>query len=229
VGCNPPYNPCRSTKLYGDEPVKISWRAWIIIIALAMTSCNAITSRQLPSYPNRNPWVTKWLLAPTCQPPCWEHIAPGTTSTADALTLLGQIPGLKIKNYHGSSIEWILDSTDTGWIDDNKGLVSSITLDVNLGESFFLGNVNDVYGLPAQVRLYRCLEGFCEVHLTYPNHNMVIGLLLHNQGNIASQVDIETYSPIGRIQLYQSLDIFHNSFPDIEGTFQIWKGYGQYP
>jgi hypothetical protein len=208
--------------------MKYSRYSLIIVIAFVVTSCGSNIS-QLPEQPYRKPWLAKWLVAPTCQPPCWENIIPGTTSSADALELLNQIPNIKIAYQDTTTIEWLLNGTDSGGIADTNGLVSSITLEIPKEELLFISEVNSAYGPPAQVRLYRCLQGFCEVHLTYPSHNMVITLLVSNKGINGDQVEVESYSKVDRIVLYQSLDMFQNSLPDFRGTFQNWRGYGVYP
>jgi hypothetical protein len=208
--------------------MKLSRYSCMIVVALAITACSPITVR-LPGSTIRTPSLTKWLNAPACQLPCWEHIVPGVTSMADALTLLSQIPGIKITNRNQRNVEWVLDGIDTGWIDSNNNLVYSITLGVDVDERLSLSEVDGVYGPPAQVRLYRCLDGSCEVHLAYPDHGMVISLLLSDKGNNVDQVAIESSSLVGRVMLFQNLDKYYN-FPDyIGGEFIDWKGYKAYP
>ncbi len=202
--------------------------SWIILAILGVASCNPIVLQPSASA-FRNAWLAKWLSAPTCQPPCWENIKPGATSTADALTLLYQIPNNKITYRDKSNIEWVLDGTDAGWITGDNDLVASITLDIHVGENLFLSEVNKVYGLPSQVRLLRCIEGMCEVNLTYPNHGMVVGLLLPNKGNTIDQVSISSSSLVSRIILFEDLEKYHNSPPYTGGIFLDWKGYGDYP
>ncbi len=199
----------------------------LICLSLVITSCSTIKISMPGS--SRNAWVTKWLNSPTCQIPCWENIVPGVTTTDDALKLLSQIPNIKITNPYGSSIEWVIDGTDTGWIDQSNNLVISITLNINRGERIMLSEIDDAYGLPTQARLYRCLEGSCEVHLTYPNHGMVIILGLSDQGSGDDQVDIKSDSLIGRIMLFQSLDRYYSSPDYAGGSYINWKGYTTYP
>jgi hypothetical protein len=212
----------------GAECMKYVLFYSVIVIAFAISSCNRATL-EYSIGTTRNEWLTNWLDHPTCQPPCWESIRPGKTSIADALVLLKQLPNLKITSSNDSSIGWLQDGTDTGWISGSNNTVSSIALQINRGEILLLSEINDIYGPPSNVRLFRCLEGMCEVDLTYPGYGMILGLYLPNIGITSNEVSITSKTRVDSITLFQDLETFIESPSDTGATFIDWQGYSKYP
>lgn len=105
-----------------------------LLLGITIASCAPApsTTTPLPS-----PWLSKWLQQPTCDPPCWESIVPGTSVLGDAVSLLETSPD--VENLRGPSpgyrgeqyIAWSFKSSDSSGeivADDSSLLVKTINL-----------------------------------------------------------------------------------------------------
>jgi hypothetical protein len=198
-------------------------RAFLALTALLLASCARMTTGP------RNTWLTRWLGEPVCQPPCWERIRPGETSLSAAATLVEEMPEVTIARQDAASLSFLLNGADTGYIESQAGTVIQIVLHPNASDALPVTDFVGAYGSPAEVRIRRCVEGWCEVDLVYPAQGLIAGLLLPNTGIGENRVRLFASLGVSQIILVQSTVVYESQALSDGPLVAAWKGYTDYP
>jgi hypothetical protein len=201
-------------------------------IVLLQTSVGCVDREPLPE------WLNNWLENPSCQPPCWEQIIPGSSSIEYAISVLRDTPEFRIYNFstpHPTdqiTMEWrIPGSSDSGFIASGKGSESDIVqvIMLNLNSDLSIEHVLDTYGPPNYVETVRCRTEFfsssCEVNLVYRDLGLVIGLLVGTTYRL-DEIIIRKNLTIDRLVFLSP----SSQTITQEGCLSCteWKGYGVY-
>jgi hypothetical protein len=190
-------------------------------------------STRSPTPEAKYSWWTQWLDQPACVSPCWQKITPGITSMKDALSILENMPEVKItyKNQQGITWRFNQSKTDSGYLYSLQiGTVSAVILGNSTEAKLFLEKVVDSYGSPSFVELYDCREGKCSTLLIYPNSGILLNVFLDNVGENSNQVKVSADSVIENVILIPTgLENFQK-MPEYQGyNLFPWKGYSNYP
>lgn len=178
------------------------------------------------------PWWNSWLDHPACKLPCWESITPGMTTIEKALSILKNIPTIKIKYQSELGISWISkeDNTTGGFLSTDNGVVSIIVLD-SVYSKLTLEKVVATYGYPSYVEPYDCRDGMCATMLVYPDLGMFMDVFIEDLGIGRHKVKIQPETEVGRISLIPTGLENYKKIPTFQdyGILMEWKGYGEYP
>jgi hypothetical protein len=223
-----------------------------ILLALIFSSCNFTQVLTEPTYVPRSDWVNKWLINPTCAPPCFENIIPGKTTMDEAVKLIKQIPGIKIDLYPTSGVppedhifqmQWSYKppSHGSGVIDTDQSGVTVGLIHINFSTSekpVTLQEVISAYGEPMHIDLYDCRPGAfansCAVNIVNNKIGLLIDLFLQDSGNENHQVEIlpservlsVTFIPVEEDSYYK---LMGENNPNFVSNYKEWKGFGIYP
>jgi hypothetical protein len=203
---------------------------WILL------SCACrLTATPTPAPPPYPGWLSNWLTAPTCQPPCWENITPGTTVFTDAVKIVQQLPTVSISwgpatdQWGRQAIEWNFGSISTATQDQ---VISEIRLSIPNNAEPTLKEVFAAYGEPTHVLFTDCRDAHCVVELIYLGKGMLLGFLLPTSP-FQNTVNVRSDANVGRISLFPP---GASSYATTVGAYAIsikdyyteWKGYGNY-
>jgi hypothetical protein len=135
----------------------------------------------------------------------------------------------EISEQADGSLLWEMLEHDSGWLQMDGGIVSSIRLSLSSKARLRLEELSQVYGLPSQVTVQRCRDEFCEVGLIFPSHGMIVGLLLRGMGTEALQVSVSPDASVSSIHFVESITEWAaRSLPEVAGPVE-WRGFGTYP
>jgi hypothetical protein len=179
-------------------------------------------------------WITRWLINPTCQPPCWENINPGITTIDEAAKIVFQIPGVDItwlpsmtgmgKGY--KRLSWDMEQSGHGSIDTERDedIVPSIHLAIEGEQKLFLGNTVSIFGNPSMVIMNKCFSEpsgslTCPLYIVFKEKGMALFTSQNNE-----KIDLQADTEINKIFLYPVETIGTK----IIGESIAWSGYGSY-
>jgi hypothetical protein len=172
---------------------RLSW-FWVLLLLVTLTACGASPSAaaltptevfiptltpetplfELPTPPAKTPqppealWQS-WLDNPSCRPPCWQGITPGTTSVKDAATILNRLPftdniqfgslpseerGLLVWRWAGSKDSWAgTEDKGSGSLGFSQQAASPIVSALSLvfHHTYHLHDIVAAYGEPTHV------------------------------------------------------------------------------
>jgi hypothetical protein len=151
------------------------------------------------------------------------------TSISDAVLVVQTMQEASALEQDPTSLSFLLNGRDTGYIETENGVVTEIVLHPNASDALPLSDLIAAYGSPAEVRVRRCPEGTCEVALLYPKHGMVASLLRPKEGALANRALLLPTSGISRIALVPDVMAYEASFPGDGSSVTPWKGYTAYP
>jgi hypothetical protein len=193
---------------------------------------------------NRQPSVI--LTSTECNPPCWNGIHPGQTSSSQVYTILDNLNGVNKdsimdefdRDYRLNKIYWFFqrpveDSIGSVHIDDER--VTAITIfTIN---SLKLADLFDKLGQPDE---YWTEIGhgedreYLEAILLYPTKGYLASVIIDIEGG-ANQVEIQPETPVFRVtyfapEMYQELlrtrILIDKPASTRADAFQPWSGFG---
>lgn len=211
-----------------------------VIVILNISGCNKAWKNMSNTSQSPHPeWISRLLNNPTCEPPCWENIYPGTTSIWDVVPTLNQVDNIINLNgpkesFHGDlSVTWEYNDEKTGGriLSDENGIVSQILLAVNYEHKFFLDEILFTYGNPNYLKVYDCEKTRCSVSLYYIDHGFAVYLKFINVPIRKKTIEITADEEILSLTFFPPgeqgyLEVFGTDpwdKPRIE-----WQGYGEY-
>jgi hypothetical protein len=214
--------------------------AWAVLtaIALVLTSwgCQLVGAPR-PTPPSYPAWLSKWLTAPTCQPPCWENITPGTTVFTDAVHIVQRLPAISIlwgpgiDQWGSQQMEWDFGSISTGRQDQ---VISNIVLSIRNGSEPTLEAAIAAYGKPSHVLLTDCRGHQCVAIVIYDQKGMLLHSLMATD-LFGHTVNIQPTIPIGAVEFFTPgisgqplVDALAKASLAFPNEFTEWKGYGDY-
>jgi hypothetical protein len=219
----------------------------ILFILPGLVSCSLL-SRATPT-PTPVPlsiWITKWLMQPSCKPPCWEGIIPGVTTITDTLKIVGNMPGimylkgplLSFPNSNQKEVDWhFVNTFNEGGraISNNAGVIQSILLGIGPNKSLTVGDVVSAYGPPSNVVFSDCRGGMgCVMHLVYLSSGMVLQFFVQN-ANVSGTIFKVEMNPDFKVEgiwfFPPGLDGYRSSvYPPIDTLDELmnWNGYSTY-
>lgn len=184
-----------------------------------------------------------------CEPPCWQNIVPGVSSSEDALntlretTLLASTPSAvprKIDDVWSDSSWVFLDSLseELGWITYFNDRVAYIQFHVN--NNLRIGEMINFYGKP---ELFSVISGWndsrwLEVRWIYPAKGVLVTHFDHNwrpEGNFASITpdlpvnDVYYFDPDLYDTLVETVFFQLTSQEVVQESIQPWVDYGPVP
>jgi hypothetical protein len=216
---------------------KITYNKWFIIFVITLLAgCN-------PSA--RFTWITKWLDEPTCQPPCWENLHPGTTLINEVPNILAKVPD--IINISDSAYSGFVECKSwsmNGYEKKEIGLacknkydekpISTIELKFgfNPGSRVYLGEIINSYGNPNYV-VPKIDNAGCHAYIFYIEKGMRLfvdgsspGKMMKITGNW-EVLNVTFYYPENDIDT--TLDsLGWKGFLDLT-RMRKWSGYTDYP
>jgi hypothetical protein len=195
----------------------------LLLICFFLTTGCYTDSTLSASLEPPNEWVKQWLNDPTCAPPCWMNIYPGTTTIYQAEILLSEDPDILIDNppteIEYPSINWMemgwnFSDTDDGGLaktSSESEVVSTINLYLN--SDLTLEQVIDSYGKPSHVLTFDCRgvgwEKFCITEIIYHNSGLVLESLLKDNGDNDHSVEVLPNTKIDSIHFFHPIEGFY--------------------
>lgn len=207
----------------------------VVIFTLTNVSCEEfIESQKNVSFGNAMMWRSTWLDQPSCNLPCWQDITPGVTTREDALSVLENMPEVKIIYNKNDGLTWYFGKdTEGGNIKFSEtGIVSNIWLSSTISD-LQLENIVEVYGFPKNVQPFDCRDGMCDTGLIYPDLGIMLCVYVSNinEDNLAPQVKISSETIVYRIYFMEVGAANSSEYLAYISNSPVmhWKGYGTYP
>jgi hypothetical protein len=206
---------------------------------LICCACNNLANMIPKSTPEpHSAWIEQWLKKPTCNPPCWEGITPGQTSTEEAYHILSDLNYVRVEYNDVSShkirqTDWNIDD-GTGYgmaiINNQTGIISDIMLAIKK-DKLPLKEVYLIYGPPSYIVFERIggeLGYYCEIYIIYESLGLALKVgmsakLKNNQIIVAISPD-EYISELRFI----SPDVLSERLNKRKLYVVKWVGYGRY-
>lgn len=205
------------------------------LFAFSSVSCGniAVTPQTVTPEISRA-WQLTWLDQPICRPPCWQNITPGLTTRDEAVSILENMPGIKITDNGKYGLDWGFDSKAEGGtmrFSENDIVVSMRLGSIN--EDLQLKKVVEFYAFPEYVQPYDCRDGMCSTALIYPDLGMLLGVFVINENDnfTAPQIEILPETIVDRVYFTEpgaesARNLLRSgNMPPV----MAWKGYGAYP
>lgn len=212
-------------------------RCWIAILAVLFAACRSPG----PPTPKYDGWVSSWLQNPTCRPPCWQSIAPGTTPITATVQVLRAIPG--IEDVQGPlaglgglpNVTWKFDNSQSGGliVGQENGIASTTVLSLDSNQHLALEEVLQAYGNPTHVLITQPNETtrYYNVDVIQMQSGLLLGFFLRRSSE--TSVDV---LPDVKVQTIQFFPPGLDSFTSISFRHQFsspnalipWRGYSTY-
>lgn len=203
--------------------------------ALLLLSCGESASAG-----PRLTWITRWLESPVCQPPCWELLTPGETTTTQAMDILRQIPEVTdlsgpYESYgNQTEINWHFGSAPGGGMAlfNSQGLLTQTLLSLPNGQ-VTVGEVVSVYGSPSHIVLKSTSERvqYYEADVIYLPAGQLLSIYKRGSGGV---VRVSPDDAVLELVFFQPGD---DGYANTVGAYRAdtlarllpWNGYGKYP
>ena len=163
---------------------------------------------------------TSLVTAEPCEPPCWQNITPGLTSSADALDILNAADSITVIQYADSGMVF---GSDTGVpccqiVLDDGGMVSAMVL--QFAPNMLLGDVIGKYGDPSFVTGQPVSGKEAALILVYPERGLFVYAAVTKADGLLKEispiVSAIFATPTETVQLLQDTPLDN------------WKGYLTY-
>jgi hypothetical protein len=205
-----------------------------------------------PNWFNKPPvWESKWLENPTCKPPCWENVLPGTTNrdgVKSTLTLnpklinieerevipygLTMSVNIRDDKYKGNATIYF-DDTDIAQVIElrfEEGAVNLYDIESYTGIGLYVDDLISTFGFPDQVLFIYWDYGYTKINLLYSDMFMIIEFAGYSFDQNNFSMSIQSYSEVSKLYLIGP----NTKYPEfleiasLRGSYK-WKGYGRYP
>ena len=163
---------------------------------------------------------TSLVTAEPCEPPCWQNITPGLTSSADALDILNAADSITVIQYADSGLVF---GGDAGVpccqiVLDDGGIVSAMVL--QFAPNMLLGDVVGKYGEPSFVTGQPVSGTEATLILVYPERGLFVYVAVTKADGLLKEispiVSAIFATPTETVQLLQDTPLDN------------WKGYLTY-
>lgn len=207
------------------------------MFAISSVSCGSVNIEPKTATPeNSKLWQLTWLDQAICKPPCWQNITPGLTTRDEVLSILENMPEVKITYSTKDELGWDFDTSTEGGIIrfSESGLVVFVWL-TSTNEDLQLEKVVAVYGFPEIAQPFDCRNGMCDTALIYPDQGMLLLVFVDNEkeANVVPQIEILPETIVYRVYFTEPSIENTQNFLRSENTLLIldmeWKGFGEYP
>ncbi len=145
------------------------------LTALFLSACALVEILKPTPIAPREPWISKWLENPACQPPCWEGITPGKSTMTETITVLNTMTGIDIsgpsRDYTDRKrllISWNYQNSQSSGeaeTDENGLIINEMYLSIDHQQQVILREIINIYGSPDNVLINRNHAGTCDISL----------------------------------------------------------------